>query len=169
MSAITKLLHKIHPRIQLGAMAILLFLAISLLLSQQANPDSGPFFQLKRAQEKVFLKTRLSTNSKVDYMSSLLESRLMEVSNVVNNESYTYLLPASLRYSTLAGQVTDLIVANNLTGKVEGIKNQFLSHQKILDALYVAYPKNTDNLEYKYIQDDYNYLKLYLDKLEKVK
>ncbi|MCL4366542.1 hypothetical protein M1437_04945, partial [Patescibacteria group bacterium] len=66
-------------------------------------------------------------------------------------------------------QITALVVANNLTDKVNFIRNQFLSHQKIIEAIYVAYPKNTDNVEYKYIQDDYNYLGLYLDQLAKVR
>ncbi|MCL5784812.1 MAG: hypothetical protein M1142_05695 [Patescibacteria group bacterium] len=159
----------IKPRIQLGAMLVLVLLAIALLLSQQVGPDAGPLFQLKRVQEKVFLKTKLSASSQVDYMSNLLETRLGELQNAVNNQNYGYVLPSSLRYFTLAGQITDLIVANNLTSQTETIRNQFLSHRKILDQLYVIYPKNTDNWEWKYIKDDYNYLKLYLDKLEKVK
>lgn len=157
-------------RIQLGAIIILAVFAISLLLSQKANPDMPQLFALKRVQEKAFLKLKSTPWDKVDYMSTLLETRLEELQNVVKNKSYGDVLKASLRYSTLAGQITDLIVANNLTEKVEAARNQFLSHQKILDALYVAYPKNIpDNVEWKYIQDDFNYLGLYLDKLEKVK
>ena len=145
-------------------------LALSLLLSLKANPDMPPFFALKRAQEKAFLRLKSNAESQVDYMSSLLNSRLEELQNVVNHKNYDYVLRSSLRYSTLAGQITDLIVANNLTDKVEGIKKQFLNHQKLLDELYVAYPKNIpDNVEWKYIQDDFNYLGLYLDQLEKVK
>ena len=103
-------------------------------------------------------------------MSSLLDSRLEELQNVVIHKNYDYVLKASLRYSTLAGQITELVEANNLSDKVDTVKNQFLNHQKLLDALYVAYPKNIrDNVEWKYIQDDFNYLRLYLDKLEKVK
>lgn len=155
-------------KIQLGTITILVVLAISLILSQSASPDTPPFFLLKRLQEKVFLKTKSTPQDQVDYMSSLLEVRLKELQNQVNNKSYGYILPSALRYSALAGQITDLIVANNLTDKVEETKNQFLSHKKVLDVIYVIYPKNTDNEEYKYIQDDYNYLGLYLDKLAKV-
>ena len=42
---------------------------------------------------------------------------------------------------------------------------KFNNHQEVLQKIYVIYPKNTDNWEWKYIQDDINYLKLYLDKL----
>lgn len=156
-------------KIQLGAMIILVVLVVSLILSQNANPDMPPFFFLKRLQEKVFLKTKSTPQDKVEYMSGLLESRLSELQNQVNNKSYDYILSSALRYSTLAGQITDLIVANNLTDQVAETKNQFLSHKKALDTVYIIYPKNTDNVEWKYIQDDYNYLGLYLNKLAKVK
>ena len=103
-------------------------------------------------------------------MSTLLDSRLEELQNVVKNKNYDYVLRSSLRYSTLAGQITDLIVSNNLTDKIEAVRNQFLNHKKLLDTLYVAYPKNIrDNVEWKYIQDDFNYLNLYLDKLANIK
>ncbi len=156
-------------RIQLGLIIILIIMAVSLLFSQKANPNQKLLFGLKRVQEKIFLKTKITPQAKVDYMSNLLEIRLQEIQNVVNNKSYFYLLYSSLRYSTLAGQITDLIIESKMTDKLEVVKDQFLTHQKILNDLYVAYPKNTSNLEYKYIQDDYNYLKLYLDKLAEVK
>lgn len=157
-------------RIQLVLVVVLGVLVISLLLSQNANPDNQPFFNLKRLQEKAFLKLKSDAASKADYMSSLLDLRLLELQNLVKNKSYDYILSSSLRYSASAGQITDLVIANNLTDKVDAVKNQFLNHQKLLDVLYVAYPKNIpDNVEWKYIQDDFNYLGLYLDKLLKVR
>lgn len=159
----------LKARIQLGSLILLVLLAGSLLLSLKASPDMLPFFALKRVQEKVFLKLKSNPADKIDYMSGMLDSRLQELQSVFNRKNYDFILPSASRYSTLAGQITDLVVANNMTGKVSALKEQFLNHQKILDALYIAYPKNTENVEYKYIQDDFNYLRLYLDKLEKVK
>lgn len=156
-------------RVQLISIIILVLLVGSLLLSVKASPDMPPFFALKRGQEKVFLKLKSSPQDKVDYMSSLLESRLQELQSQVNNKSYGYILPSASRYSSLAGQITELIVANNMVDKVDALKRQFERHKKVLDDLYVIYPKNTDNMEYKYIQDDFNYLILYLDKLAKFK
>jgi len=141
----------------------------SLLLSVKVSPDMPPFFALKRGQEKVFLKLKSSSSDRVDYMSSLLETRLQELQSQVNNKSYGYILPSASRYSTLAGQITDLVAANNMVDKIDALKSQFERHKKVLDDVYIAYPKNTDNVEYKYIQDDFNYLDLYLDKLSKVK
>ncbi len=157
-------------RIQLGLIIILAVFVLSLLLSLKATPDMTPFFALKRGQEKVFLKLKANPLDKVDYMSSLLDSRLEELQTIVKNKNYDYVLRSALRYSTLAGQITDMIIANNLTDKIEGTKVQFINHGKLLDELYVVYPKNLrDNVEWKYIQDDFNYLQLYLDKLETVK
>lgn len=159
----------ISARAQLISIIFLSVIALSLLLSIKANPDFPTLFALKRVQEKVFLKFKSQPEARVDFMSNLLNSRLEELQNVFDHKSWDYILPAASRYSSLAGQITALVVANNLTGKVDIIKNQFLRHQKIIDAIYVAYPKNTENVEYKYVKDDYNYLGLYLDQLAKVK
>ncbi len=159
----------INPKVQIISILLLATIALSLLFSVKANPDFPPLFALKRVQEKVFLKFKSSPQDRVTFMSNLLDSRLSELQNVFNHKSYDYILPAASRYSTLAGQITALVVDNNLTGKVDALKKQFLSHQKVIDAIYVAYPKNTENVEYKYIKDDYNYLGLYLDQLATVK
>lgn len=156
-------------RIQLGLMIALAVIALSLFISIKANPDMPPFFALKRVQENVFLKFKSNPEDKIDYMRGMLDSRLNELAEVVKTRGSGNILPASSRYSTLAGQITDLVLANNMTDKAASLKSQFLNHQKVLDALYVAYPKNTEDWEWKYIKDDFNYLKLYLDKLEKVK
>ncbi len=156
-------------RIQLSLIIILVIFALSLILSQNANPDFPPLFTLKRLQEKIFLSMESGSSNKVDYLSALLNKRLLEFKNLINNKNYDYLWTSSLRYSTTAGQITELVSANNLGDKVDSIKKQFLEHQKVLNNLYIAYPKNTDNVEYKYLEDAINYLKIYLDKLAEVK
>lgn len=156
-------------KIQLGLILVLLILAVSLILSQRAAPDNPPLFALKRTQEKVFLKMRSKPLDRLEYMSSLLNNRLDELRILVNNHSYGYILPASSRYSTLAGQITDLILTNNWTDQATIFKQRFSDHQLVLNDLYVIYPKNINNWEWKYLQDDYNYLKIYLDQLSKIK
>lgn len=156
-------------KIQLGAIFILAVLALSLILSQKATPDFSPLFALKRIQEKIFLSLKSSPKDRLEYMRFLLDNRLDELSKVVKNKKYDHVLKASLRYSTLAGQITELITANNLKESLDSTKQQFLTHQKELYDVYVLYPKNIpDNEEWKYIQDDINYLKIYLDKLTKI-
>jgi hypothetical protein len=156
-------------KIQLGAIGALVVIVISLLMSQSANPDFPPLFSLKRIQEKAYLSLKTTPQSKVDYMRNLLNTRLEELSNQVNSESYDYILPSAQRYSTLAGQITELVISNNMKDEVKNIKEQFSDHLKTLNSIYVKYPKNTDNKEYKYIEDDINYLKIYSDKLNSSK
>lgn len=156
-------------KIQLILIFILAFFGLSLILSQKANPDATLIFGLKRIQEKTFLSFKSSPQSRLDYMSNMLNNRLEELSNSVKNKKYDYVLPSASRYSTLAGEITDLIIANNLKDRIELIKNQFSAHAKVLQEIYVIYPKNTENVEYKYIEDDINYLKIYEDKLSGIK
>lgn len=156
-------------KIQLGLIALLIIAALSLILSQTANPDFPLLFALKRVQEKAFLSLKSNPQEKVDYMRSLLNTRLEELNSQVKRESYGYILPSASRYSTLAGEITDSIIGGGLEDQAASTIDQFTSHKKILNDIYVIYPKNTDNWEWKYIQDDYNYLSLYLDKLSKLK
>lgn len=155
----------LQTKIQLGLIAILIIFALSLILSQKADPNS-PFFTLKRIQEKVYLKLKQDPEARADYMVFLLNNRLYELDAVVKNKNYGYVLPAASRYSTLAGQITDLVIMNNMKDKVSSLKQTFEDHLQVLNDLYIIYPKNIpDNEEWKYIKDDYNYLKIYLDKL----
>ncbi len=159
----------IKIKTQLGLIIFLVVFALSLVLSQKANPSNSSLFSLKRVQEKVYLKLKSDPGVRVDYMIFLLNNRLYELDTVVKGKNYQFVLPSASRYSTLAGQITDLVITNNLKSKVESIKQTFENHQKVLNDLYVYYPKNIpDNVEWKYIQDDVNYLKIYLDKLSKI-
>jgi len=157
-------------QLKLWSIFVLIILSLTLVSSQSANPNDELIFGLKRVQEKAFLKTISDPRQRVEYMRTLLENRLKELTSVVVNKKYDFVLKSALRYSTLAGQITELIEANNLKDLTESTKMQFNEHYKKLESLYVFYPKNIpDNVEWKYIQDDYNYLKIYLDKLSKLK
>lgn len=156
-------------KFQIGLIIILLVSAASLILSQNANPDVPLLFGLKRVQEKAFLTLKTNPTEKTEYLSLLLNSRLKEFENLIKNESYSYLWSSSIRHSTFAGQITEIITANNLTDMVGPVRKQFEDHKNKLNAMYVAYPKNTDNVEWKYILDAINYLNAYLDKLSNLK
>ncbi len=167
---------KIQNRIQIILIIVLTIVALSLILSQKATPDNPMLFGLKRLQEKTYLNFKSNPMDRLDYMSSLLDKRLAEIAAILDHKKYDFLLSSSLRYSTLAGEMTDLVISNNLkdkqsfsSSKVVAVKDQFNKHKKVLFDLYVAYPKNTQNLEYKYLEDDINYLNIYLDKLSEVK
>ena len=152
-------------KIQLGLIAILVISALSLILSQSASPDFPPLFALKRIQEKAFLSLKSNPSDRVDYMNILLDRRLDELNSQVRRQSYGYILPSALRYFSTAGQITEAIISQNLKDQVASQIQKFNNHGEVLQKIYVLYPKNTDNVEYKYIEDDINYLELYIDML----
>ncbi len=133
-----------------------------------ADPSIAPLFALKRIQEKVFMKMKTTPTDRLEYMSLMLNSRLNELNSIVRGKNYDHVLYSSLRYSTLAGQMSEEVLTNNLNLRVDAVRKQFSDHLVILNDIYVFYPKNTSNLEYKYIEDDINYLKIYLDKLSAI-
>jgi hypothetical protein len=156
----------IRVKIQLGLILILIITAFLLIYSMRVSPDS-PFFGLKRVQEKTFLALKFSPEDRIEYLSFLLDIRLREFEDLISKKSYSDLWSASLRYSTFAGQITDLTEVNNLKEMVMPLKNQFEEHKMRLTILYEVYPKNTDNVEWKYLLDAINYLDSYLEKLSK--
>lgn len=105
-----------------------------------------------------------SAEDKADYQIELLNRRLAELRQVVDNRKYDFLLNSSLRYSTTAGQVTELVNETKLGAQKVELERLFAKHQQALQRLLDGYPPDL-NQEWKYLQDDINYLKLYLEKL----
>lgn len=158
-----------QTKIKVGLIFILAIFALALVASQNANPDKPALFGLKRVQEKIYLKLKSTPVERVNYMSILLDSRLKELEDIVHSKSYDFVLFSALRYSTTAGQITETMVSNNLTSQLDFVRGLFINHRQRLKSLYDFYPKNTSNLEYKYIEDGINYLDIYLDQLSKLK
>lgn len=148
--------------IKVGSVVILFCLAVALFFSNYATPDYGIIYKLKRLQENVFLKIKSSPVEKVYYESGILDDRLSELKYLVENQKIDYLLKASLRYSATAGKLTDIVKQNYVFDKIPLIQAKFKEHQEIIKGLVVLCQKN-DNTECKYIQDDFNYLKIYSD------
>ncbi len=146
---------------------ILTVVAGSLFLSNQASPDSL-LFGVKRLQEKVFMNISQTPEKKVDYYMSLLDKRLEEIDYLVKNKQSNYLWSASLRYSTSAGEISKLIVDNNLTSYASKAITKFKSHQIVLKNLDETFPNHYNVEEWKYLQDDSNYIDLYINQLSQI-
>lgn len=136
---------------------ILLFI---ILVSPKANPDSPELFKIKRLQEKMFFAVQPSPSRKATYYLSLLDTRAQELDNLVKNNSYSYILSSSLRYSTTAGKLTELILQNGLQKLIPSTLEKFKSHQKLFKSLLTDYPTE-ENDSWKFLQDDINYLTIY--------
>ena len=148
-------------QIKVGTILLLLILIGILLSLTNMNPSSS-LYSLKRGQEKVFLSLKPTAEAKADYLSTLLDERLEELSKLVENGRSSYLTSASLRYSTTVGELTNLINDNNLPQKDQIIK-KLNRHKNEMKRLIEIYP--ADDTEHKYLIDDLNYLNIYLEKL----
>lgn len=146
---------------------ILVLVATSLLLSNSANPGT-PFFGIKRLQEKVFLSFSLAPEKKADYYLSLLDKRLEEINYLIKNKKTDHLWSASLRYSATAGEISKLIIDNNLISYASKAIEKFKSHQKAFKNLDDTFPNRFNNEDWKYLQDGVNYLDQYISQLSKV-
>lgn len=147
-------------KITLIGLLALIFLV--LLISPSSNPDSL-LYPIKRLQEKKFL-TLKSGDARWVYMNKLIDTRLSELSYLVNNKKYFKVLKSSLRYSTQVGELVDLTKSLNDPQKVDQLKDKLQKHRQIVDDLYNNYPDKDDS-ERKYVLDDVNYIDLYLKKL----
>lgn len=161
MEAIFRLNTK--TKIKLSLIIFLVLLIFSLFLSASATPSSI-FFPLKRLQEKIFLKLKPNAPAQVEYLSSLLDIRLEELKIMVDGKDYSTILDASLRYSATAGNITDMVLENKLVAEGNSLKNKLIDQKKTLQEILNSYPVDF-NTERKYIEDDINYLSIYIEKL----
>lgn len=150
-------------KIKLLTTSGLLVLAVGLFTSGSALPGST-FYDLKRLQEKIFVAVKTNPVDRGNYYSLLLDVRLNELKAVVENRQFDYLRSSSLRYSTTAGLLTELIISRQVGELVPGIQNKFLNHQRIFQKLFDSYPFEANDFG-KFIQDDYNYLEIYSNQL----
>lgn len=156
--------------VKLASIIFLSILAILLVVSNNANPNRIDY-GFKRAQEKVFLSLKLTPLQKIDYYDSLLSKRLKELEYLTNNKKTYLLWQSSLRYAATAGEVTEVIINNNLKDKANQFVEKFKQHQQAINDLLTNYPGDLDPTEEnsKFLTDAINYLDLYIEKLSQVK
>lgn len=154
-------------QVKILLIGILSIVAILLIASRNATPLTPTSFQVKRLQEKIFMKLKPTPQAKFRYYSFLLNERLKDLSAVAGDDDPSYILTTSLRYSTTAGELSDLIKSNNLTDQIPGVLILFNNHQKSISALVASYPKDF-NEDWKFLQDDINYLEIYSSMLSQL-
>lgn len=157
-------------QIKLSSIIILSILAILLLVSNNANPDRIDY-GFKRLQEKLFLSLHFSPPQKVNYYNTLLSQRLRELEYLTQNKKTYMLWQSSLRYAATAGEVTDVIIKNNLKDRANQFREEFNQHQQAINNLLINYPGDLDPTEEnsKFLTDAINYLNEYIEKLSKIK
>lgn len=149
---------------------VLVFITVVVLVllgAHWSNPGNEQLYKVKRFEEKLFLAAHFTPQQKADYYSLLLDRRLEELVLVADSKDSSHVWQTASRYSSTAGEATDLIVGNNLEDKAGALQEQFRSHQPKLQELLQRYPRVKDG-DWKFIEDDVNYLDLYIIRLSAV-
>ncbi len=128
-----------------------------------ADPDSTFLYNFKRFYEKTQLSLKSGPQDKLNYQYTLLDKRLAELIHIIEVGASPYVLTTSLRYSTTAGQITELIINNDLKDESQKAKEKLEGQLLIVEKLPGKYSGTGD--EVKFIIDDINYLKTYIDML----
>lgn len=151
-------------KIKIVIIGLLLVITIALIFSDKIMPNSVEFYTIKRFQEKVFMLLQSDTRNKISFNESLLETRFNELSSIVYNKEYDYLYSSSLRYSTTAGVLTQMIKSGEFKDLENQTRTKFKEYQQEIQNLYNSCLSQDDD-RCKYVQDAYNYLAIYLDQL----
>ncbi|MBI2601273.1 hypothetical protein HYW42_04965 [Candidatus Daviesbacteria bacterium] len=151
--------------IKVFAVIILAILALSLIFSNSADPSNQLLFGLKRFQENIFANFK---QDKLDYSNELLDKRVTELKQLANKEKSRYLWSASLRYSTTAGKITELIVAQNSKEKATIQIEIFNSDKEQINKAWQEFPRDFGNEDWKFLEDAINYLNIYTEQLSKI-
>lgn len=152
-------------RAQVLLIIFLSITAIALLFSNSAKPDNPVLFGLKRYQENIFYNFK---GDKIDYSNTLLAKRLEELKGLANGESARFLWAASLRYSTTAGRITEMIKGKNSKEKALKQIEAFNKDKKEIEQKLEEFPKDFGTDDWKFLEDAINYLNIYIKQLQEV-
>lgn len=126
-------------------------------------PDSVFKYNLKRLEEKVLLFLNFTSSSKAKYVQNLLEERLFELEYITETKNLAHIEKTSQRYETIAGELTELINANNLRREAGIARDKFEKHTAMLNFLRDQFKPGT--AEWRFVQNDINSLSIYSQKL----
>lgn len=139
-------------------------LAFAVILSPQATPDYLVLYRVKRLQEKIFFRFKFSDKAMVDFYIWQLNERLRELQALAKMKEFDLLYGASLRFQTQAGELVEVLIGNPDSRQLVMTILLFRSYQRVLAAEIEKFPIE-DSGNWKYVQDDINYLEIYIEKL----
>lgn len=140
-------------------------LAAGLELKYEAvNPGDDPAYVFKRLREKsILLIWSISSEKKADFYEKLLTVRLSELKKIVDKKDIANIQTTSQRYSATVGEYTDFLATSKLASRKEKVKAMLQMHIPVLEKLRDSYDYSL--AEYRFIQYDIDYLKIYISKL----
>src|SRR3989344_247025 len=132
---------------------------------ESVNPPDGMPYLLKRIKEKIGLFFSFSNESKVNNYKKLTGIRLAELKFVIEKNHMGYFEQSTQRYFTTVGQLTTLVISKNVGSQYNPVKGELLLHIPVLTKLRDSY--DFDTAEWRFVEDDINYIKGYIDKIPK--
>lgn len=150
------------------ALTILLFsfnsVSAEIIVPQESvNPPDGLPYLMKRIQEKIGLFFSFSNDNKIKNYKKLVTVRLSELKFIVEKKEMAYFEQTTLRYFSTAGQFTSFLINSNKKNEFTSVRDEFKSHIPVLENLRDNYDSTT--AEWRFIQDDINYIKGYINSL----
>lgn len=132
---------------------------------EKVNPQDGGSYALKRLKEKAMLALlSLSKKKKAGYYNKLVGNRLAELKFIVDKKDMANFESATTRYFATAGQFVNFLVRKNLTEEKSKAHELLASHIPLLESLRDTY--NPTTAEWRFMQDDVNYVKMYINQLQ---
>ncbi len=132
---------------------------------ETVNPKDGLSYGTKRLKEKIIMAVyTLFPNKKADYYLKLSNSRLAELKYIVDNNDGENFEVATKRYFTTIGQYSEYLNSKNLNDKMLAAKENLKNHGPVLEVLRDTFDPTT--AQWRFVQDDINYLKNYSDSLQ---
>lgn len=130
---------------------------------QKVNPDNTFSYSIKRLQEKIMLLIlSLSSDAKANYYAGLTNKRLAELEYIIEKKDMGNFEVATKRYYTTLGDFYNFISKDKDTKSL--FDKRTSSHRQVLERLRDFYDGTT--AEWRFIQDDINYLSIYSEKLK---
>lgn len=132
---------------------------------EKVNPRDGHGYAVKRLKEKAMLVLlSFSKQKKADYYNKLAGSRLAELKYVVEKKDMANFENTTTRYFATVGQFVNFLVSKNLTEEKIKARQVLTSHIPLLESLRGTYDPTT--AEWRFMQDDVNYVKTYINQLQ---
>lgn len=132
------------------------------IVYEKVNPDKIFNYSLKRLGEKLSLL--FSTNEqKANQYKKIMDARLAELKYIIDNKQMAYFEIATQRYFTTVGQYTNFLIQTNLNDQKATVKEELSLNIPILESLRDSFDSKT--AEWRFVQDDINYTKSYIDQL----
>lgn len=120
-----------------------------------------------RLFEKISMIFKFSSKDKVDYQKKLTEKRLAELKYAIQNDRGELIEELSSRYSTYLGNLTEMVIKNNMTDRKQEFLDMYDRHYQVVDQLDTRFESNSGF--WLLMEHNKNYARIYSDQIKAIK